>query len=309
MSIIQQVQEYLDKDMIISRATWLELVAYAARLEAARLSEAFTIATAEPQVNPSTLEARAEAAAPISEDSGKDACCGVPDACAIGHGDCPHGSKPPAAPSVTEGDALPPLPQPVSEVDAWVSRDYDRKTSSETLEANAEYFTADQMRAYAQATIAADRAARTSASVGSIGRDALPPKDCSGDPTSCPDNEGYGCYCTSVTPDTTTVRSTIYNCDCGLIYRKGNTCTKCCVTFPCDVSARTQPAAVEPASGAMTERAKIAVDAEALREILIALTGPPYMIRELQHTRGPLFDSPIDRLVAEFKAQTGDHPK
>lgn len=27
------------------------------------------------------------------------------------------------------------------------------------------------------------------------------PRDCSGDPTSCPDNEGYGCYCSRIALD------------------------------------------------------------------------------------------------------------
>lgn len=45
------------------------------------------------------------------------------------------------------------LPQPVSHVEAWVTRDYGRKTASETLEANDEYFTAEQVRA----AILADR--------------------------------------------------------------------------------------------------------------------------------------------------------
>jgi hypothetical protein len=54
---------------------------------------------------------------------------------------------------------LPPLPQPLAHVDAWVTRDYGRKTGSEELEANGEYFDADQMRAYGSACIAATSAA------------------------------------------------------------------------------------------------------------------------------------------------------
>lgn len=53
----------------------------------------------------------------------------------------------------------------------------------------------------------------------------------------------------------------------------------------------------------MTDRAKVTVDAAALREVLLALDGPGYLIRELQATRGPLFDNPIDRLIAEYETQ------
>jgi len=55
---------------------------------------------------------------------------------------------------------------------------------------------------------------------------------------------------------------------------------------------------------------RIEVDAEALRIILVALSGPGHYIRELQVTRGPLFDNPIDKLTNEFnawaKAQKGE---
>jgi hypothetical protein len=55
-------------------------------------------------------------------------------------------------------------------------------------------------------------------------------------------------------------------------------------------------------------RAQVTVDAAALRQILLALDGPVHLIRELQATRGALFDSPIDRLIAEYNAQTDDKP-
>jgi hypothetical protein len=47
----------------------------------------------------------------------------------------------------------------------------------------------------------------------------------------------------------------------------------------------------------------IQVSTSALRQLLFALTGPQYLIRELQVTRGPLADNPIDKLVSEFNAQ------
>ncbi len=49
---------------------------------------------------------------------------------------------------------------------------------------------------------------------------------------------------------------------------------------------------------------RIEVDAEALRMVLVALNGPGHYIRELQVTRGPLFDNPIDKLTVEFNAWT-----
>ena len=49
---------------------------------------------------------------------------------------------------------------------------------------------------------------------------------------------------------------------------------------------------------------KVTVDASALRQVLTALTGPGYLIRELQATRGPIFpENPIDKLISEFNAQ------
>lgn len=52
---------------------------------------------------------------------------------------------------------------------------------------------------------------------------------------------------------------------------------------------------------------KVSVDAKALREVLIALNGPGYYIRELQVTRGEAFpDNPIDLLIKEFNSQVGD---
>lgn len=44
------------------------------------------------------------------------------------------------------------------------------------------------------------------------------------------------------------------------------------------------------------------VDADALREVLIALNGAGVMMRELQATRGPLFNNPIDILVSNYNA-------
>ena len=56
-----------------------------------------------------------------------------------------------------------------------------------------------------------------------------------------------------------------------------------------------------------TEDERITVDANALRQILVALNGPSYHIAELQVTRGlSNFDSlevnPIDKLTDEFNA-------
>ncbi|WP_321935439.1 hypothetical protein [Paraburkholderia sp. J8-2] len=44
----------------------------------------------------------------------------------------------------------------------------------------------------------------------------------------------------------------------------------------------------------------------ALLQLLFALTGPQYLIRELQATRGPLFDNPIDKLINEFNVQIAE---
>jgi hypothetical protein len=53
---------------------------------------------------------------------------------------------------------------------------------------------------------------------------------------------------------------------------------------------------------------KVSVDAEALRRILQALNGPPHLIRELQATRGALFNNnPIDVLVREYNVWAGNH--
>lgn len=47
----------------------------------------------------------------------------------------------------------------------------------------------------------------------------------------------------------------------------------------------------------------VTVDAAAFRRLLVALNGPQHYIRELQATRGPLFDNPIDLLIEQFNAQ------
>lgn len=44
------------------------------------------------------------------------------------------------------------------------------------------------------------------------------------------------------------------------------------------------------------------VDAEALRCVLNALNGRGHEIRELQFTRGALFNNPIDVLLTDYKA-------
>jgi hypothetical protein len=51
------------------------------------------------------------------------------------------------------------------------------------------------------------------------------------------------------------------------------------------------------------QKQTVTVDANALREVLVALNGPGHYIRELKVTRGALFDNPIDKLIAEFNAQ------
>lgn len=53
--------------------------------------------------------------------------------------------------------------------------------------------------------------------------------------------------------------------------------------------------------------AKVTVSADALRQVLVALNGPGHYIRELQVTRGPLFDNPIDKLTNEFNEQVSGH--
>lgn len=53
---------------------------------------------------------------------------------------------------------------------------------------------------------------------------------------------------------------------------------------------------------------KILVSADALGEVLRALSGPDYLIRELQAVR-MLGDSPIDKLIKEYKAATGKKKK
>jgi hypothetical protein len=48
---------------------------------------------------------------------------------------------------------------------------------------------------------------------------------------------------------------------------------------------------------------RVSVNAEALRRVLIALTGPGHLIRELQFTRDKppiLTGNPIDTLIREF---------
>ena len=61
----------------------------------------------------------------------------------------------------------------------------------------------------------------------------------------------------------------------------------------------------------MSEPKKISVDADALFRVLAALNGPDYYIRELQVTRGPLFENPIDKLVTEYNewASNGNRAK
>lgn len=49
----------------------------------------------------------------------------------------------------------------------------------------------------------------------------------------------------------------------------------------------------------------VTVSAADLRAILEALSGPGYLIRELQAIRS-LGNSPIDRLIAEFDAQVDE---
>ena len=47
----------------------------------------------------------------------------------------------------------------------------------------------------------------------------------------------------------------------------------------------------------------VPVNAEALREVLVALNGPGHLIRELQATRAPyLPPNPINTLISDFNA-------
>jgi hypothetical protein len=67
------------------------------------------------------------------------------------------------------------------------------------------------------------------------------------------------------------------------------------MTHSCDFSCNHD--AAPPAAPTVT------VDADALRQALEALTGPDHLIRELQATRGPLFDNPIDKLIRQYHEQ------
>jgi len=51
---------------------------------------------------------------------------------------------------------------------------------------------------------------------------------------------------------------------------------------------------------------KFSVDAEALGQVLMALTGPGHLIRELQAIRN-LPDNPISTLISQFNEQTRLH--
>lgn len=53
----------------------------------------------------------------------------------------------------------------------------------------------------------------------------------------------------------------------------------------------------------------VTVNAEALRQVLCALIGPPHYIRELQATRDnpPIFmGNPIDRLIDDYNSAVDD---
>lgn len=56
----------------------------------------------------------------------------------------------------------------------------------------------------------------------------------------------------------------------------------------------------------MSEPKKISVDADALYRVLNALNGPGHYIRELQVTRGPLFENPIDKLITQYNEWTSN---
>lgn len=60
---------------------------------------------------------------------------------------------------------------------------------------------------------------------------------------------------------------------------------------------------------ALTDERMVTVNAKALQQVLNALVGPGHYIRELQVTRGPLFDNPIDLLIEQFNAQAPSKPK
>lgn len=53
----------------------------------------------------------------------------------------------------------------------------------------------------------------------------------------------------------------------------------------------------------MSDEQTVTVSASALRAVLVALNGPGHYIRELQVTRGPLFDNPIDTLLTQYNEQ------
>ena len=57
----------------------------------------------------------------------------------------------------------------------------------------------------------------------------------------------------------------------------------------------------------MTAPILFTVDAEALGEVLRALKGPGHLIRELQVTRGKLFNNPIDTLIEQYNEQAEQH--
>lgn len=63
---------------------------------------------------------------------------------------------------------------------------------------------------------------------------------------------------------------------------------------------------VETEEGTAPGRQMIAVDGAALRQILIALVGPPHLVRELQATRSLHalgHPNPIDIILADFNRQ------
>lgn len=53
----------------------------------------------------------------------------------------------------------------------------------------------------------------------------------------------------------------------------------------------------------------VTVDAEALRQVLVALNGPPHYIMELQVLRRPPFndDNPIEKLIEQYNAAALEH--
>jgi len=53
---------------------------------------------------------------------------------------------------------------------------------------------------------------------------------------------------------------------------------------------------------------KVTVSADALRQVLEALVGPGYLIRELQAIRGlPGYTNPINTLIEEYNAAARKH--